>query len=156
MIFWKQQLKVRRLFNICLRSKCNSLLDHTNYVLYKRFENIHYNTLTRSSWRIFNPMRYTGFIHSSSCKVDSDRYVRYLSDETIRNWNFLSSKMLWQFQLSIYNTIRDISRKISSWPGWVIFKMDSEHKNKKIGFYPKSIRSFLRVLCVVDDSHIRM
>ena len=82
MIFWKQQLKVRRLFNICLRSKCNSLLDHTNYVLYKRFENIHYNTLTRSSWRIFNPMRYTGFIHSSSC-----------SFVTITNHNLISQKI---------------------------------------------------------------
>ena len=25
-------------------------------------------------------------------------------------------------------------------------------KNKKIGFYPKSLRAFLNILCVVDDS----
>ena len=32
------------------------------------------------------------------------------------------------------------------------YEMDSGHKNKKIGFYPKSLRPFLRILCVVDDS----
>ena len=26
------------------------------------------------------------------------------------------------------------------------------HKNKNIGFYPKSLRPVLRILCVVDDS----
>ena len=34
---------------------------------------------------------------------------------------------------------------------WTL-KMDSGHKNKNIGFYPKSLRPFLRILCVVDDS----
>ena len=28
---------------------------------------------------------------------------------------------------------------------------DSVYKNKKIGFYPKSLRPFLRILCVVND-----
>ena len=32
--------------------------------------------------------------------------------------------------------------------------MDSGHKDKKIGFHPKSLRPFLRILYVVDDSHI--
>ena len=31
-------------------------------------------------------------------------------------------------------------------------EIDSGHKNKKIGFYPKSLRPFLQILCVVDDS----
>ena len=31
-------------------------------------------------------------------------------------------------------------------------EIDSGHKNKKIGYYPKSIRPFLRILYVVDDS----
>ena len=31
-------------------------------------------------------------------------------------------------------------------------EMDSGHKNKKICLYRKSLRSFLRILCVVDDS----
>ena len=35
-------------------------------------------------------------------------------------------------------------------------EMDSSHKNDKIGFYPKSLRPFLRILCVVDDSDIYM
>ena len=30
-------------------------------------------------------------------------------------------------------------------------EIDSEHKNKKTGFYPNSLRPFLRILCVVDD-----
>ena len=30
--------------------------------------------------------------------------------------------------------------------------MDSGHKNKKIGLYPKSLRSFLRILHVPNDS----
>ena len=34
-------------------------------------------------------------------------------------------------------------------PYWYI---DSGYKNKKIGFYPKSLRLFLRILCVVEDS----
>ena len=28
----------------------------------------------------------------------------------------------------------------------------SGHKNKNIGFYPKFLRPFLQILCVVDDS----
>ena len=28
----------------------------------------------------------------------------------------------------------------------------SRYKNKNIGFYPKCLRPFLRILCVVDDS----
>ena len=31
-------------------------------------------------------------------------------------------------------------------------EIDSEHRNKKTGFYPSSLRSSLRILCVVDDS----
>ena len=31
-------------------------------------------------------------------------------------------------------------------------EIDSGHKNKEIGFYPKFLRPFLRILCVVDDS----
>ena len=31
---------------------------------------------------------------------------------------------------------------------------DSEYINNKIGYYPKSLRPFLRILCVVDNSHI--
>ena len=31
-------------------------------------------------------------------------------------------------------------------------EIDSRHKNKKIGFYPKSLRLFLRILCVEEDS----
>ena len=34
----------------------------------------------------------------------------------------------------------------------VQYEVDSGHKNKKIGFYPKSLRPFLRILFVVDDS----
>ena len=34
----------------------------------------------------------------------------------------------------------------------VQYEMDSGHKNKKIGFYPNTLRPFLRILCVVDDS----
>ena len=41
-------------------------------------------------------------------------------------------------------------------PGRVVLEMDSEHKNKTIGFHPKSLRPFLRILCIVDDPHIRM
>ena len=31
-------------------------------------------------------------------------------------------------------------------------EINSGHKNKKIGFYPKSLRPFLKILCVVHDS----
>ena len=31
-------------------------------------------------------------------------------------------------------------------------EIDSDYKNKKTGFYPNSLRPFLRILCVVDDS----
>ena len=31
-------------------------------------------------------------------------------------------------------------------------EMDSGHKNKEIDFYPKSLRPFLQILYVVDDS----
>ena len=30
--------------------------------------------------------------------------------------------------------------------------MDLGHKNEKIAFYPRSLRAFLKILCVVDDS----
>ena len=41
-----------------------------------------------------------------------------------------------------------------TWPGRArsTLEMDSGHKNKKFGFYPKSLRPFLRILCAVDDS----
>ena len=32
--------------------------------------------------------------------------------------------------------------------------MHSRHTNKTISFYPRSLRPFLRILCVVDDSRI--
>ena len=32
-----------------------------------------------------------------------------------------------------------------------IYATDSGYKNKNISFYPKSLRTFLRILCVVDD-----
>ena len=32
-----------------------------------------------------------------------------------------------------------------------IYATDSGYKNKNISFYPKSLRPFLRILCVVDD-----
>ena len=35
-------------------------------------------------------------------------------------------------------------------------EINSRNKNKKIYFHPKSLRSFLRIVCVVDDSHIHM
>ena len=35
-------------------------MDHTNYVFCKSLKIYNRNTLTRSSYRIFNPMRYTG------------------------------------------------------------------------------------------------
>ena len=31
-------------------------------------------------------------------------------------------------------------------------EMNSGYKSKNIGFYPKSLRPFLRILCVLDDS----
>ena len=31
-------------------------------------------------------------------------------------------------------------------------EIDSGHKNKKTAFYPKCVRTFLRILCIVDDS----
>ena len=41
-------------------------------------------------------------------------------------------------------------------PTSLLFKlaleMNSGFKNKKIGFNPKSVRPYLRILCVVDDS----
>ena len=33
-----------------------------------------------------------------------------------------------------------------------IYSKDSGYKNTNIGFYPKSLRPFLRILNVVDDS----
>ena len=30
--------------------------------------------------------------------------------------------------------------------------LETEYKNKEIGFHPKSLQLFLRILCVVDDS----
>ena len=41
-------------------SKYILLLDHTNYVFCKGLKIYNRNMLTRSSYRIFNPMRYTG------------------------------------------------------------------------------------------------
>ena len=35
-------------------------------------------------------------------------------------------------------------------------KMNSRHKDKKIVFEPKSLRPFLRIVYVVDDSHIHV
>ena len=43
---------------------------------------------------------------------------------------------------------------VESGQAGLTLEMDSGHKNEKIGFYPKSIRLFLMILCVVDDSHI--
>jgi len=34
---------------------------------------------------------------------------------------------------------------------WVTLEIDSRYKNKNIGFYPKSLRPFLGILCVADD-----
>ena len=34
-----------------------------------------------------------------------------------------------------------------------IFEIDSEYKNRNIGFHPKSLRSFLRILCVLTIMH---
>ena len=31
------------------------------------------------------------------------------------------------------------------------FEMDLAYENKNIGLYPKSVRPFLRILCVVND-----
>ena len=43
-------------------------------------------------------------------------------------------------------------------PGWSTLgragstlEIDSGYENKNIGFYPKSLRPFLRILCVVHD-----
>ena len=57
-----------------------------------------------------------------------------------------------------YYEIRDI-KKLSNVPFdlvglgrvWLTSEIDSGYKNKNIGFYPKSQRLFLRILCVVDD-----
>ena len=35
-------------------------------------------------------------------------------------------------------------------------EIDSIQKSKKIGFYPKSLRLFLRILCVVDGSYMHV
>ena len=42
------------------------------------------------------------------------------------------------------------------WSGRTILEIDPEHKNKKIGFHPKSQRKLLMILCVFDDSHTYM
>ena len=38
--------------------------------------------------------------------------------------------------------------------GRAISEMDSGHQNKKIGFKPKTLRQFSRILCVANDPHI--
>ena len=53
------------------------------------------------------------------------------------------------------DTVRYISRQKVSWSGrrgLKTLEIDSGHENKKIGSHPKSLRSFLKILCVVDDS----
>ena len=47
-----------------------------------------------------------------------------------------------------------LSRQRASWSGRVISEMDSGHKDKKTGFYPKSLRLFIRILFVGDESLI--
>ena len=54
------------------------------------------------------------------------------------------------------NTVRYISRQRASIVGSAMagstLQLDSGHKNKKIGSYPKCLRPFLRILCDVSDS----
>ena len=50
-----------------------------------------------------------------------------------------------------------ITSKCMALRSWAMFvhrtlEIDSGQKSKKIGFYPKSLRLFLRILCVVEDS----
>ena len=55
------------------------------------------------------------------------------------------------------NTVRDICAvKDRHGRFGSTLEMDLRHKNKKIGFYPKSLRKILRILFVVDDSQICM
>ena len=49
------------------------------------------------------------------------------------------------FHVRIYNTLRDISHHIASWSG-----------RAGSTFYPKLLRTFSRILCVVDNSDIYM
>ena len=35
-------------------------------------------------------------------------------------------------------------------------EIDSGHRNKKVGFYPKFVKALMRILCVFDDSHVYM
>ena len=49
---------------------------------------------------------------------------------------------IWQF----------LHKKVGSGRIGSTLEIDSGHNNKKIGYYPKSLRPFLRILCVVEDS----
>ena len=66
----------RRRTRGALRSSFNNLpLDHTNYMLCKGLKIYNRNILTRSSKRIFNPMRYTGkFSLNVVCMIRSVKW----------------------------------------------------------------------------------
>ena len=59
-------------------------------------------------------------------------------------------------QFSVISTFKCMALRSRAMFVHRTLEIDSGQKNKKIGFYAKSLRSFLRILCVVDDSHIHM
>ena len=62
--------------------------------------------------------------------------------------NFVSN---WKAKTIIKISIFSPISQRPSWSGRVILKMDSGHKTKKIVFYLKSLRLFLRILCIENE-----
>ena len=48
---------------------------------------------------------------------------------------------------ALFKLVKDFSLQYEN----IQYEMDSGHKNEKIGSYAKSLRPFLRIVCVVDD-----
>ena len=67
----------------------------------------------------------------------------------INSGNYITTFMLTRSSETI---LKILNIKLRSTMARLILEIDSEHKNKKTGFYPNSLRPFLRILCVVDDS----
>ena len=67
----------------------------------------------------------------------------------INSGNYITTFMLTRSSETI---LKILNIKLRSTMARLILEIDSEHKNKKTGFYPNSLRPFLRILCVIDDS----